>query len=198
MKEKRSRGLYGENTKMISIRVPESKEAEIKAWIYEGMMKYEKRNILVPFDVEKAIAQKNSGKGFAKTDISEENIPLIGAAMREGNVYSEKSDPSDELKESKADIVTRLQAGVDSIKSGSQSVDFPLTKKKVDIDSVYEFDIVKSLPDLDSRVTVDIKLGIAMYDKYDHGIFYINWEGRYLKFTDELEFKRFIKDNNIK
>jgi hypothetical protein len=73
--------------------------------------------------------------------------------------------------------------------------EFSLTKKKVVIDELYDFEI-GSLPDIDDRVYVD-KKSIAMVDKYNPGVYYVIWEGRNLMFTQKAEFDRFAKDNLI-
>jgi hypothetical protein len=70
-------------------------------------------------------------------------------------------------------------------------------KKKPSYDDLYDFEDVKSLPDIDNQVAIDSK-GISLYDRYDVGIFYVKWDGKYLRFDDKAEFDRFAKDNSIK
>lgn len=72
---------------------------------------------------------------------------------------------------------------------------FSLTKKKIPIDELYEFE-VGSLPDVDDRVFLDNK-NITMVDKYNPGVFFAIWENRNLKFDKKEEFNRFCKDQNI-
>lgn len=70
---------------------------------------------------------------------------------------------------------------------------FSSAKKKVNIDEEYEFEYVKSIPDQDDQIQVD-KKGLAFYSKYDLGVFYVKWEGKYLRFDSEAEFDRFSKE----
>lgn len=66
-------------------------------------------------------------------------------------------------------------------------------KKKVNIDEEYDFELCKSIPSGDEAIYVD-KQGLACYNRYDLGIYYVKWENRYLKFLDKKEFDRFSKE----
>lgn len=74
--------------------------------------------------------------------------------------------------------------------------EFQLTKKKVDIEEKYDFVYAKNIPDQDDQIAVD-KKGIAFYSKYDLGVFYVKWEGKYIRFDEKAEFDRFANDNLI-
>ena len=102
-------------------------------------------------------------------------------------------EPVKEVKKIDEDMMAKLR----DIASGNNlSGGFELTKKKVNIDDVYSFEYVKGFPDLEDCIFVD-KKGIACYDKYNLGIFYIKWDGKFLMFDDKKEFERFCKDNLI-
>lgn len=74
--------------------------------------------------------------------------------------------------------------------------EFQLTKKKVGIEEKYAFVYAKNIPDQDEQISVD-KKGIAFYSKYDLGVFYVKWEGKYIRFDEKAEFDRFANDNLI-
>lgn len=86
-----------------------------------------------------------------------------------------------------------LQEIADTIKNGGGVKSDLFPKKKVNIDEEYEFEYVKSIPDQDDQIVFD-KKGLAFYSKYDLGVFYVKWEGKYMRFDSKAEFDRFGKE----
>lgn len=81
--------------------------------------------------------------------------------------------------------------------ASGKGVKSELFAKKKSIEEEYDFEYVTSLPDLESQVPIGSK-GMAFYDRYDLGRFYVRFEGKFLRFEDEKEFNRFAKDKMIK
>lgn len=65
---------------------------------------------------------------------------------------------------------------------------------KPTLEDLYDFELASGFPDQDDCVFVDKKL-TACYSKYDLGIFYVKFDGRFLKFTNKKSFEKFSKDN---
>lgn len=186
------RTKFGESTVLVTIRVPESKKEEILNRFYSVLNDYIREN---PFsrDIEQEesiskwkqnfLEKKSTASGIDKW----KPVPATSEEIAEakGNI---KVTP--EKKEVDMDALRKIANG-----QGLKSELFE--KKKLPLDELYEFEYVKSLPDIDNQVAIDSK-GISLYDRYDPGIFYVKWEGKYLRFEDKAEFDRFAKDNNIK
>lgn len=178
---KRERRLtYGEHTVMVSVRVPESKKDEILNKFYSVLDTYivssfisneEKSNptdeVLVKAEVEKEVYDAPKVKDLIKDEPSQFVNP----------------------KDKKVD----MDALRDIASGKGLKGTFALTKKKVNIDEEYEFEYVKSVPDQDDQIVVD-KKGLAFYSKYDLGVFYVKWEGKYMRFDSKAEFDRFGKE----
>ncbi len=200
---------YGEETKMVCFRVPESKESEIKQMIKLRLNEYEKDVLML------------SERQFSETPIESELKPFISEGSPVHLDYVEypekKSDPADdvlikaEAEQKKYDNLETAREISSRVKVVDKKVDmdalrkiasgqglkggFELTKKKVNIDEIYDFTVGK-LPEPEYRVIVD-KKGIAMVDQYNPGIVYVVWEGRNLLFEERSEFDRFAKNNGI-
>jgi len=183
------RTKYGESTVLVSIRVPESKKDEILNRFYSVLNDYTTEN---PFTRknddynelnEYVVQKKSTASGIDKWKELRATDEEVAEALSSVKVTPEKK---------KVDMdALRAIANGEGIKSEL------FTNKKQPIDELYEFEVVKSLPDIDNQVAIDSK-GISLYDRYDIGIFYVKWEGRYLRFDNKAEFDRFAKDNNIK
>ena len=101
--------------------------------------------------------------------------------------------PKKEVTDVKKDKIKALQEIADTIKNGGMAKSDLFAKKKVNIDEEYEFEYVKSIPDQDDQILID-KKGLAFYSKYDLGVFYVKWEGKYMRFDSKAEFDRFGKE----
>jgi len=110
--------------------------------------------------------------------------------LRSESLVIEKVETGTEKKKVDMDMLRAIANG-----QGVKSELF--ANKKQPIDELYEFEYAKSLPDIDNQVAIDSK-GISLYDRYDPGIFYVKWDGKYLRFENKAEFDRFAKENNIK
>lgn len=107
-------------------------------------------------------------------------------------------EPSQFVKpDVKKDKVRILQEIANTITSGKSVKSEIFASKKKPIEEEYDFEYVTSLPDLESQVPIGAK-GMAFYDRYDLGRFYVRYEGKCLRFENEKEFNRFAKDNQIK
>ena len=169
--------LYGEETIQLNIRVPKSKKSEIRDRFRDILVEYENPKIVIPANSLK-VGDVIEFEAEAKLD--SEKSTASGSNIK---VTPEK-------KEVDVNALRKIANG-----QGLKSELFE--KKKLPLDELYEFEYVKSLPDIDNQVAIDSK-GISLYDRYDPGIFYVKWEGKYLRFEDKAEFDRFAKDNNIK
>jgi orotate phosphoribosyltransferase-like protein len=163
----RSNMKYGEETEMVCFRVPKSKKGEIKQLVKLRLNDYEKTALAKEFDVsrDKPEWKVNAEKKSNPTDY------VLGV-------------PAEKLGEKENDLV-----GISKLATAMNS------NKKVDISKEYEFDYVKSIPGvgINDAIYVD-KKGLACYDKDDLGVFYVKWEGKYIRFEDKAEFDRFAKE----
>jgi len=165
--------------------VPESKYGIIRNEINDLLKKYENPN---------QTSAQTYERQFSETPLENKAEMVIPERIVTSNYIEEKSNIEDDVKKEK---IKALQDMADLIKNEGASKPELFTKKKINIDEEYEFEVVKTLPDIDDQVYVD-KKQIAMYDKYDIGVFYVKWEGRNLKFVSKREFDRFCTDNLIK
>lgn len=195
--------IYGEKTVQINKRIPESKRKEIEDKFNAILKEYEN-----PQRVEIDVANGKSVKN---------EIVVLDNSLKEGDEISlsatfesspKKSTASgndkwkdvratdEEVAEaiSKSEKIELAKSIVSGLKISDNGV---LVKSKPSYDDLYDFEYVKSLPDIDNQVAIDSK-GISLYDRYDVGIFYVKWEGKYLRFDNKAEFDRFAKDNSIK
>ena len=180
-------GKYGEETKMVNFRVPKSKVSEISQMVKLKLLEYEKDILMLSERQFTEIPIQYTGTNKQSYDGDKIDSLLIDKA-------SQYVKPKEIVKPAKKSVdMNALRA----IANGEGLKSELFAKKKVNIDEEYEFEVVKSLPDLDDQVYID-KKQIALYDKYDSGVFYIKWEGRYLKFENKKEFDRFCKNNDIK
>lgn len=143
------------------------------------------------------IAMKNAEKKIDPADIKFDNT---SAESYDGEkVKSLLSDEAGQFvsPDVKKDKVKILQEMANTIASGKSVKSELFTSKKKPIEDEYDFEYVTSLPDADSQVPIGAK-GMAFYDRYDLGRFYVRYDGKYLRFENEKEFNRFAKDNNIK
>jgi len=170
---------YGEETKMLSFRVPISLTSEITQMVKLRLLDAEKSNVISGSSIEK------------KSNPSDINSSEVGAKETiEEPIAEEEIEVFNPNKDGKIDLLRSI-ANVSGMKSEM------FETKKINIDDKYDFEAVSSLPDIDDQVYVD-KKQIAMYDKYDIGVFYVKWEGRNLRFVNKREFDRFCTDNLIK
>jgi hypothetical protein len=181
---------YGENTKMVSYRVPESKVSEVNKMVKMKLNEYEKNFILNGMSVPMYSEDGYEGELHNLKKSNPADIDII------------KSDEIYKVKESTPILKVNLKKDVDMdvlrAIANSKGVKSELfaTKKKP-IEDEYDFEYVTSLPDADSQVPIGSR-GMAFYDRYDLGRFYVRYEGKYLRFENEKEFNRFAKDNLIK
>jgi hypothetical protein len=180
--------LYGEGTVQVNFRIPQSKRTEIEKRFKDILKEY------VDLKVVEVEVDKNPSS-FSKNH--KEVIKSISSKFTVENTEPIKAIiPEKEIAISKSEKVKELQALADSIKSNNP-ISESMVKTKISIDEEYDFEVVNILPDLDCQIPID-KKQISFYDKYDLGIFYVRWEGRFLKFIDKKEFDRFCKNNEIK
>lgn len=174
---------YGEETKMVCFRVPESKENEIKQLVKLKLNEYEKSALTSNMkDVSQEIPKW-------KQEAEKKSNPADNVVYNAPKVSDLISDEAGQFVKPKVDIdALRKIASGEGLKG-----EFQLTKKKVDIDEEYEFEYVKSIPGINDAIYLD-KKGLACYDKDDLGVFYVKWEGKYMRFEDKAEFDRFAKE----
>jgi hypothetical protein len=196
--------LYGEGTVQVYFRLPESKRDEIESRFWDILKEYEnptKVEIEVsnPFKSrEHPLKEKKSNPADYITDEvavekhkkhNHKSSIAIGKGVYDApKVENLINDEVGQFVKSKVDMedLGKIAAG-EGLKG-----EFSLTKKKVEIDELYDFEI-GSLPDIDDRVYID-KKSIAMVDKYNPGVYYVIWEGRNLMFTKKAVFDRFAKE----
>jgi len=199
---------YGEQTVMVNFRVPESKEFEIKQLVKLKLNEYEKsalikESVVIDNGIPKwkiEAEKKSNPTDYITDEVAVEkhkkhnhksSIEIGKGVYDAPKVTNLINDESGQFVKPKIDMeALRKIASGEGLKG-----EFSLTKKKVAIDELYDFEI-GSLPDIDDRVYVD-KKSIAMVDKYNPGVYYVIWEGRNLMFEDKSEFDRFAKDNLI-
>jgi len=170
---------YGEETKMLSFRVPISLTSEITQMVKLRLLDAEKSNVISGGSIEK------------KSNTPDIDSSEVGAReMIEEPIAEEEIEVFNPNKNGKIDLLRSI-ANVSGMKSDM------FETKKVNIDDEYDFEIVSSLPDIEYLKSADVK-GIALIDIYDVGVYYVKWESRNLKFTDKKEFDRFCKNHLIK
>ncbi len=206
---------YGENTKMVSYRIPESKVPEVNKMVKMKLNEYEKNFILnglsMPmYSEDEYVGELHNLKKSNPTDI-DLSKGIMEAVRSQGESYPEKISVKDlekgvndmikkseiQNQNSKKDIVKNMQAMADAIANGQGVKSELFASNKKPIEEKYDFEYVTSLPDLECQVPIGAK-GMAFYDRYDLGRFYVRYEGKYLRFENEKEFNRFAKDNQIK
>lgn len=164
--------LYGEKTVQVNYRVPESKKEEINGKIELILKSYQN-----------------------PTKIEIEVLDVFRS--KEHTLKEKKSNPTDiKLEDNYGPQIVEI----DKINSDSNkklnnipAVDLKNLTKKANIEEEYDFVYVKSIPDQEDQIPVD-KKGLAFYSKYDLGVFYVKWEGKYMKFEIKSEFDRFAKE----
>ena len=201
---------YGEETEMVSFRVPVSKKTEIKQIVKLKLNEYEKMALTKESEVINDVIPKwkqEVEKKLNPTDevienppiIEKEHYPVNASNYREEKLVYDAPKVTDLISDEAGQFVKPKTKNVDmdalrKIASGEGlKGEFALTKKKVNIDEKYEFEYVKSIPDQDDQIPVD-KKGLAFYSKYDLGVFYVKWEGKYMRFDSKAEFDRFGKE----
>jgi hypothetical protein len=210
---------YGEETKMLSFRIPISLVDEINQTVKLRLLDFEKSRVISGNNIipignnlpvfEEPFKTKNSKeKDIPKWDDKlvrrgpekKSNPTDIKFEKTTAESYDGKKSDSllgDELGQfAKPKKVVDMDA-LRAIANGQGVKSELFSKKKVNIDDEYSFEVVKVIPDINDQIYID-KKQIAFYDKYDIGVFYVKWEGRYLRFEDKKEFDRFCKDNEIK
>jgi len=209
-KRKSGRGLlYGEESVQVNVRVPKSKKEEILDKFYLVLRTYEKSSsVVIDNGVPKWKIEAEKKSNPADYDSVKQLEEITSILSDEAGQFPLKV-PVEKIGEKESDVVgvSKLATTNNSPKKVDMDAlrkiasgeglkgEFSLTKKKVVIDELYDFEI-GSLPDIDDRVYVD-KKSIAMVDKYNPGVYYVIWEGRNLMFTQKSEFDRFAKDNLI-
>lgn len=183
---------YGEETEMVSFRVPVSKKTEIKQIVKLKLNEYEKMVLTKESEVFNDVISKWQQEAEKKSNPTDEvlKIPADKFGEKENDLVGVSKLATTMNKKTKKVDMDALR----SIASGEGlKGTFALTKKKVDIAEEYEFEYVKSIPDQDDQIPVD-KKGLAFYSKYDLGVFYVKWEGKYMRFDNKAEFDRFGKE----
>lgn len=204
---------YGEETVMVNFRVPKSKESEIKQIVKLKLNEYEKEaltkeSVVVDNGIPKwkiEAEKKSNPADYSNVKEARKSSDLLSTP-----IYS-KDGYEGEIHELIAPEISKFEKAIESVaeKPKAKKVDmdalrkiaagegvkgtFSLTKKKVNIDEEYEFEYVKSIPDQDDQIVID-KKGLAFYSKYDLGVFYVKWEGKYMRFDSKAEFDRFGKE----
>jgi hypothetical protein len=193
---------YGEKTKMVNYRVPESKVAEINQIVKLKLNEYEKDALML------------SERQFLETPIEFKANEMTGGSMIgriqngeviEGDLIS-ASDIKDvmdfKVKHKFTPNAQKNTVNMDALRAiangeGVKSELFA-TKKKA-ISEIYDCIIVdRGVPQEADRVYYGSNNRIAFCDRYDNTVFYVNWEGKYYRFVNSSEFNKFLKDNKIK
>jgi hypothetical protein len=206
------RTKFGESTVLVSIRVPESKKEEILNRFYSVLNDYIIENPFIWKDgkVDTEVVPKWKQDLEKKSNPTDDTIEIVvenkapELAKKHKQVLKVAKDynvgviENGEIKFTpNAQKNTVDMDALRKIASGEGLKSELFTKKKLPLDELYEFEYVKSLPDIDNQVAIDSK-GISLYDRYDPGIFYVKWEGKYLRFDNKAEFDRFANDHSIK
>ena len=182
---------YGEETKMVCFRVPESKENEIKQLVKLKLNEYEKSALTSNLkDVSEEIPKW-------KQEAEKKSNPADDVLVK-AEAEQKKYDNLETIKEISSRVkVVDKKVDMDALRKIASGEglkgEFQLTKKKVDIDEEYEFEYVKSIPGINDAIYLD-KKGLACYDKDDLGVFYVKWEAKYMRFENKAEFDRFAKE----
>jgi hypothetical protein len=192
---------YGENTKMVCFRIPESKVAEINKMVKIKLNEYEKDFILSHYSVsdvevvdaviESPVVEKKSNP--ADVLIIENNVPEWATKHKETIKVEKKEVVSEDLeaaKKAKIAMLKEIASGNGPKKVGS------FISEKTPLEERYEFDENTTLPDIEYRVAIGSK-GIAFTDMYDASFVYLKQGHRYFRFSDRKEFDRFVKTEGI-
>jgi hypothetical protein len=191
---------YGEETKMVSFRVPESKESEIKQIVKLKLNEYEKsalikESVVIDNKIPKwkiEVEKKSNPTDYISDEAGQFSlkVPVEKFGDTESEIIGVGKLTTVSKKNVDMDALRKIASG-EGLKG-----EFQLTKKKVDIEEKYAFVYAKSIPDQDEQIPLD-KKGISFYSKYDLGVFYVKWEGKYIRFDEKAEFDRFANDNLI-
>jgi len=185
---------YGEITKMVCFRVPESKVSEINKMVKIKLNEYEKDFILNGLDVseveildsvaEKPIVEKKSNPADV-VDKPQATFGFIHPPKKE--VVLEDLEAA---KKAKIELARSIVSGV-----GPKSVD-SVIGKKIPLEERYDFEEGMSLPDNEYRVAIGSK-GIAFTDMYNTSLIYLRFGHRTLQFNNKKEFDRFVKEESV-
>lgn len=202
---------YREETEMVSFRVPVSKKTEIKQIVKLKLNEYEKMALTKESEVVDGVipkwkqeAEKKSNPTDDSLEVVVENTPPDWVKKHKSVIRQEKEvydapKVTDLIKDEPSQFVNpkAKKVDMDALRDIASRKElkgtFALTKKKVNIDEEYEFEYVKSVPSITDAIYVD-KKGLACYDKDDLGVFYVKWEGKYMRFDSKAEFDRFGKE----
>ena len=200
---------YGEETKMVSFRVPHSKETEIKQLVKLKLNEYEKDALMLSEAkashlgyIEHPEKKSNPADNDSLEVVVENNPPKWAKKHKQvvKNQVSVDKNESESMSDLAITVKGKKKVDMDALRKIASGEglkgEFQLTKKKVDIEEKYDFVYAKNIPDQDDQIAVD-KKGIAFYSKYDLGVFYVKWEGKYIRFDEKAEFDRFANDNLI-
>lgn len=211
-----------------SRRVPESKKDEIEGKIdsllldyynpkvveieYEGSDKSKPNDIELSKSAEVNIEEPSWKHGVdfkvEKLDLESGEEKIKTDEMADGRVISE---PKWEQSLGKSESVKKAPFIPNSVKNkinmealrdiaSGKGVESELfSAKNKPIDEEYDCIVVdRGIPDVSERVYVSTKSQVAFYDRDDSTVFYVNLDGKYYRFVNSVEFKRFCKDNGIK
>jgi ribosomal protein L24E len=165
---------YGENTVQINFRVPVSKRSEIEKDVEKLLKKY-----LDPKYVEIGVLASEVKKESPAVSSVDESVSVLGDTKDAEDIPNWKKNL---LNKNKSAAVLKEVAKLADVKT------------KPTLEDLYDFELASGFPDQDDCVFVDKKL-TACYSKYDLGIFYVKFDGRFLKFTNKKSFEKFSKDN---
>jgi hypothetical protein len=207
-KRKSGRGLlYGEESVQVNVRVPKSKKEEILDKFYLVLRTYEKASsVVIDNGIPKWKIEAEKKSNPADYDSVKQSEEIKSILSDEAGKFPLKV-PIEKIGEKESDVigVSKLATTNNSAKKVDMEAlgkiasgeglkgEFSLTKKKVDFDQEYDFEYVKSIPGINDAIYVD-KKGLACYDKDDLGVFYVKWDGKYMRFEDKSEFDRFAKE----
>jgi hypothetical protein len=215
--------MYGENTVLVSLRVPESKKDEILDRFYSILIEY---NISYTSNIEvkDAVIEKPviGVLGIPKDKFNQEENDVIGIGKL-ASVYSEKkSNPaddllkapveksqnlknfenlvSDEVSPAMKDFIDEKKAKIAMLKGIASGKDLKSANsfivEKVPLEEKYDFEENTTLPDIEYRIAIGSK-GVAFTDMYDASFIYLKHGHRYFRFKDRKEFDRFIKSEGV-
>jgi hypothetical protein len=167
--------IYGEKTVQVNFRIPESKRDIIEKEIYGLLEKYQ--------NVQRV-----------EIDVKNQSSVIAGWDSKLVRDLDKKIEPQ-VVVDIAARVVEKKVVDMDALRAIASGINLSdsFVKKKVNIDQEYDFEICKSIPVGDDAIYLD-KQGLACYNRYDLGIYYVKWENRYLKFLDKKEFDRFSKE----
>ena len=196
---KRSR--YGEDTVLVSLRVPESKKDEILDRFYvilsEYNVSYASQIKVVDAVIESVAVEKKSNPADVvvkevaeKPQATFEFIHPPKKPLKVEKDYVVSVIDIDAEKKAKIAMLKEIASGNGPKKVGS------FISEKTPLEERYEFDENTTLPDIEYRVAIGSK-GIAFTDMYDASFIYLKHGHRYFRFSDRKEFDRFVKTEGI-